>query len=104
MKRLLKMNSTVFILSFLSLIIIIFDVVGDSTANLFLLLHPVLHLILSNAPSLVIVEELQLKETSSMYIHFNYFAYVISFLSFVLVGFLIDLIKNKIFFCKHEKA
>ncbi|WML43267.1 hypothetical protein [Neobacillus sp. PS3-40] len=93
MKKIVNLISFSFGLSFIALIIIVFDSFGSENANLLLGFNPILKLFIGENYSLIVVEKLQLKEPSSIYIHYSLLAYLIHFASFVLLGLLIDVIK-----------
>lgn len=84
------------LVSLIALIIIIIDISGNDLTNLLIGINPLFKLMLNTHYSLIVDSKLQLMEPSSAFIHYTQLAYLIHFASFVLLGLVIDVIKNKL--------
>lgn len=103
MKRKVKLFSITMVFGIIAIVSIIFDLFWIELVNPFLMLNPVLDILFQNDFSLIIDNELQSQETNSAIFHYTKWAYFIHLVSFLLVGSLLDLIKNKLFFGKVSK-
>jgi len=96
MKRKLKLFSITLIFGIIAIISIIFDLVWVEFVNPYIMLNPVLNILFHNDFSFIIDNELQRQETNSAIFHYTKWAYFIHLVSCLLVGSLIDLLKNKL--------
>ena len=100
MKKKVKLFSITLVFGIIAIVSIIFDLVWIKFVNPFLMLNPILDILFQNGFGFIIDNELQRQETNSAIFHYTKWAYFIHLISCVLVGNLIDLIKNKVFFGK----
>ncbi|WP_144512875.1 hypothetical protein [Bacillus sp. FJAT-22090] len=98
MKRNVKLFSITLVFGIIAIFSIIIDLFLIDFVNSFLMLNPVLDILFQNGFSFIIDNELQSQETNSAIFHYTKWAYFIHLVSCLLVGSLIDLIKNKLFF------
>lgn len=98
MKRKVKLFSITLVFGIIAIVSVFFELVGIEFVNPFLMLNPILDILFQNGFSFIIDNELQRQETNSAIFHNTKWAYFIHLVSFLLVGSLIDLIKNKLFF------
>ena len=85
---------------------IMVNVVAIEYGNLILNTNIILNFLFhsANAGHFIVNQDLQNQEVNSFIIHYNWFAYVIHLASFILVGVLIDIFKNKWFSTKKSYA
>ncbi|WP_075617206.1 hypothetical protein [Paenisporosarcina indica] len=100
MKRKVKLFSITLVFGISAIVSIIFDLVWVEFVNPLLMFNPVLDILFHNGFSSIIDIELQRQETNSAIFHYTKWAFFIHLVSYILVGRLIDLIKNKFFFGK----
>ncbi len=89
-------------------IVFIIIAIGSIISNIFWIEYahplvrsnPILDLLLRNGFSFIIDNELQNQETGSYFLHYNLWAYSTHFVSCIMVGSLIDVVKNVLFFGK----
>ncbi|WP_342599284.1 hypothetical protein MHB48_18310 [Psychrobacillus sp. FSL H8-0483] len=100
MKRKMKVFNVTLAFGTIALISIICNIVWIEYANLLLRLNPILEMLFGNRFDFMVDNGLQRQETGSFIEHYNEWAYCIHFVSYVLVGSIIDLVKNKFSFRK----
>ena len=100
MKSKVKLFSITLTFGVIAIVSVFFDLVGIELVNPFLMLNPILDILFQNGFSFIIDNEIQRQETNSAIFHFTEWAYFIHLVICLLVGSLIDLIKNKLFFGK----
>lgn len=100
MKRKVKLFSISLVFGKIAIVSIILDLFWIEFINPFLMLNPVLDILFQNGFSFIIDNELQPQETNSAIFHYTKWAYFIHLVSCLLVGSVLDLIKNKLFFRK----
>ncbi|WP_144512131.1 hypothetical protein [Bacillus sp. FJAT-22090] len=100
MKRKTKLFSFTIIFGIIAIGSIICNIFWIEFARPLVRSNPILDLLSRNGFSFIIDNELQSQEAGSYFLHYNLWAYCIHFVSCLIVGSLIDVVKNKLFFGK----
>ena len=100
MKRKMKLLSFTIVFGIIAIGSIICNIFWIEYAHPLVRSNPILDLLFRNGFYFMIDNELQSQEQSSYILHYNLWAYCIHFLSCLLVGSLIDVVKNKLFLRK----
>ena len=100
MRRKLKLYSFTIVFVIIAIGSIICNIFWIKYAHPLVRSNPILDLLYRNGFSFIIDNELQNQETGSYFLHYNLWAYCIHFVSCLIVGGLIDVVKNVLFFGK----
>lgn len=95
MRRKMKMVSFTTVFIIIAIGSIISNIFWIEYAHPLVRSNPILDLLFRKGFSFIIDNELQSKETGSYFLHYNLRAYGIHFLSCLIIGILLDVIKNK---------
>lgn len=100
MGRKMKLFSVTIIFGIIAIVSIISNIFWIEYAHPLVRSNPILDLLFRNGFSFIIDNELQSQEADSFFLHYNQWAYCIHFVSCLIVGSFIDVVKNKILFRK----
>ncbi|WP_391207216.1 hypothetical protein [Psychrobacillus sp. L4] len=100
MKRKMKLFSITIVFGIIAIVSIVCNIFWIEYAHPLVIANPILDLLFRNGFSFIIDNELQSQEAGSYFLHYNRWAYCIHFVSCLIVGSLIDVVKNKFLFGK----